>query len=118
MVKYREWYGSTGEPNVGLRLTAEEVADGIKQREAGEAIAYGVADPAIFSSDGGPSIAERMFGRGVIWRRADKRAGQQARRAGRLGRLSAAAQGRGWQAHGVLDGDVPGRDPHHPGDAA
>jgi hypothetical protein len=72
LVKYREWYGSTGEPNVGLRLTAEEVADGIKQREAGDdAIAYGVADPAIFSSDGGPSIAERMFGRGVIWRRAD-----------------------------------------------
>jgi hypothetical protein len=72
LVKYREWYGSSGEPNVGLRLTAEEVADGIKQREAGDgALAYGVADPAIFSSDGGPSIAERMFGRGVIWRRAD-----------------------------------------------
>jgi hypothetical protein len=71
LVKYREWYGSTGEPNVGLRMTAEEVADGIRSREAGEEIAYGVADPAIFSSDGGPSIAERMFGRGVIWRRAD-----------------------------------------------
>src|SRR3954469_20158612 len=71
LVKYREWYGSTGEPNVGLRLTAEEVADGIKQRDGSETLAYGVADPAIFSSDGGPSIAERMFGRGVQWRRAD-----------------------------------------------
>ena len=71
LVKYREWYGSTGEPNVGLRLTAEEVADGIKAREAGETIAYGVADPAIFASDGGPSIAERQFKRGVSWRPAD-----------------------------------------------
>jgi hypothetical protein len=34
LVKYREWYGSTGEPNVGLRMTAEEVADGIKARGA------------------------------------------------------------------------------------
>jgi len=30
-----------------------------------------VADPAIFSSDGDPSIAERIFGRGVQWCRAD-----------------------------------------------
>lgn len=72
LVRYREWYGMPpGQPNVGLKLTAEEVADGIKQREAGERIAYGVADPAIFSKDGGPSIAERMGARQVYWRPAD-----------------------------------------------
>lgn len=71
MVRYREWYGSNGEPNVGLKLTAEEVADGIKRREAGDELAFGVADPAIFASDGGPSIAERMSKRGVLWRPAD-----------------------------------------------
>jgi hypothetical protein len=71
LIKYREWYGSSGEPNVGLRMTAEQVADGIKVRESGEQIAYGVADPSIFAQDGGPSIAERMFARGVTWRPAD-----------------------------------------------
>src|SRR4051794_10895756 len=45
--------------------------DGVREREAGEEIAYGVADPSIFAQDGGPSIAERMFARGVTWRPAD-----------------------------------------------
>lgn len=75
LVRYREWYGSTA-PNVGLRFTAEEVADGIVSREAidlqnGAKIAYGVLDPAAFAQDGGPSIAERMAKRGVQFRRAD-----------------------------------------------
>ncbi len=72
MVRYREWYGSPGKADTGARLDAEEVAEGIKQREAGETIAYGVADPSIFSENGGPSIGERMnrvSGRG--WRPAD-----------------------------------------------
>ena len=71
LILYREWYGSTGEPNVGLRMTAEEVADGILDRERGEKITFGVIDPAAFSQDGGPSIAERMSKRGVQWQRAD-----------------------------------------------
>lgn len=71
IVRYREWYGSNGTPNVGLRLTAEEVADGIKAKEVGDKIAYGVLDPSAFAQDGGPSIAERMFTRGVTFRPAD-----------------------------------------------
>jgi len=72
IVRYREWYGSTGQPNEGLKLTAERVADGIKDREQkGETIAYSIADPAIFASDGGPSIGERMHRSGIAWRRAD-----------------------------------------------
>lgn len=70
LVRYREWYGAGG-PNAGLRLTTEEVARGIKEREAGERINYGVADPAIFSEDGGPSRAEIMRRLGVGWRPAD-----------------------------------------------
>lgn len=73
LVKYREWYGMTaGQPNVGLKLTAEEVADGIREREApGEKIDMSVLDPAAFAQDGGPSIAERMSKRGVFFQRAD-----------------------------------------------
>jgi hypothetical protein len=61
MVMYREWYGMS-EPNVGLKQTAEQVARIITEKTLKtENIAYFVADPAIFSKDGGPSIAERMM---------------------------------------------------------
>ena len=73
LVRFREWYGSNGQPNIGLKLTAEQVADGIKQRESGESIAYGVLDPAAFAEDGGPSIAERMARLGVSFRPADNK---------------------------------------------
>lgn len=65
LVRYREWYGvkkdesGRSKPDIGLKLTAEEVAEGIKEREH-ETIDYGVADPSIFAEDGGPSICERM----------------------------------------------------------
>jgi hypothetical protein len=70
LVRYREWYGCTGEPNIGLKLTAEQVRDGIIMRED-EEVRFGVADPAIFAQDGGPSIAERMFP--LVWNRADNK---------------------------------------------
>lgn len=83
LVRYREWYGGS-RPNVGLKLTAEEVAAGIVEREArageiyGEAessgrprITYGVLDPSAFKEDGGPSIAERMARAGAWFRKAD-----------------------------------------------
>lgn len=73
LVRYREWYGSTGEPNEGLKMTAEQVAHGIADREKGDTIAYGVADPAMFAEDGGPSIAERMALQKVHFRRADNK---------------------------------------------
>ncbi len=70
LIRYREWYGAK-EPNVGLKLTAEEVAEGIKKREQGDAIAYGVADPACWKVDGAPSIAERMRKKDTVFRQAD-----------------------------------------------
>lgn len=77
LVKYREWYGvkakpdGSYEPNVGVKMTAGQVADGIKKLEAEKEVEFGVMDPAAFSEDGGPSIAERMFDAGVTFRRAD-----------------------------------------------
>jgi hypothetical protein len=59
MVRYREWYGARS-PNVGLKLTAEAVADGIIERDGKDKIQNAVLDPAAFAEDGGPSIAERM----------------------------------------------------------
>lgn len=72
IVMYREWYGAKG-VNKGLKMTAEEVADGIVKREDGEYINYRVADPAIFAEDGGPSIAERMLNRKVLFWPADNK---------------------------------------------
>lgn len=81
LVKYREWYGSTG-PNKGLKMTADLVAQGIVNREAGERIRYGAADPSIYIRDGGPSIGETMAIHRCSWRRADnkRKAGAEALR--------------------------------------
>ena len=64
LLKYREWYGAS-KPNVGLKLTAQQVAAGIEEREVGDTLmrinpSYSVLDPAAFTEDGGPSIAERL----------------------------------------------------------
>ena len=75
LIKFREWYGvaqdKTGKvkPNVGLKLSADKVGKGIKER-TDEEINYSVADPAIFTEDGGPSLAERM---GVPFMPADNK---------------------------------------------
>ena len=70
IVRYREWYGAKG-PNEGLKIPAELVAKGIREREQGEHISYGVLDPAAFAVISGPSIAETLSRRGVYFRRAD-----------------------------------------------
>ncbi len=71
LVRYREWYGSTGEPNVGLGLDAREVARGIRRVIAGEHLAYIAADPSTFKRDGGPSHMETFASEGVLLKRAD-----------------------------------------------
>ncbi len=87
LVRYREWYGSNGRANEGLRLDAEAVAAGILEREAEERsryekIGFAVADPSIFRQDGGPSIGERLRRAGVGFRPADNT------RVGKAGALS------------------------------
>lgn len=69
---YKEWYGSTGKPNEGLKLDAGMVARGIRGRMAdGEKWMFCAADPAVFKKDGGPSIAETFAVEQVYLRRAD-----------------------------------------------
>jgi hypothetical protein len=78
IIKYREWYGKK-EPNVGIRLDAEDLGRGVLEREKDDPPAHnggrrlGVADPSIFAEDGGPSIAERMSNVGCAWYPADNK---------------------------------------------
>ena len=86
LIVYREYYGMPKDsPNVGLKLTAEQLCEGgvstvdgkyhkgIAELETNDVIKYGVASPDMFKQDGGPSVAERHFQCGVSWRRADNR---------------------------------------------
>lgn len=78
LVKIKEWYGCTGRPNEGIRLDAAMVGEGVKQRdmdlfkEFGLKVKYGLADPSIFTQDGGPSLAQQMA-KHVTWGRADNK---------------------------------------------
>ena len=64
---YREWYGSTGEPNVGAKLSTKAIAEGIKLREAEDGYVVGYADPAIWNASTGESIAEQLGKDGVFF---------------------------------------------------
>lgn len=71
LIRYREWYGAKA-PGQGLRLNNPDIAAGVLARSpADERIAYTVADPAIFASQGGPSIAEQMARAGLPMRPGD-----------------------------------------------
>lgn len=62
LIRYKEWYGCLPDkPNAGLKLTAEQVGRGIRERIT-EPLTGGmsVIDPAAFAEDGGPSIVERI----------------------------------------------------------
>ncbi len=72
MVRFQEWYGASA-PNKGLKLTAEEVAAGVSERDATYRVGPSVADPAMWAEDGGPSLAERFLKAGVFLKRADNR---------------------------------------------
>lgn len=76
LVRYREWYGmQPGKPNVGLKMHAEAVGAGLRDREKDDPkLSYGVLDPSAFKEDGGPSIHERIMrgsGNTIIFRQAD-----------------------------------------------
>lgn len=73
IIRFAEWYGWNGKPNVGLKMDAAAVARGIINREKhlSNRITYGIADPSIFSNNGGPSIAEMMIVEGCAWLRGD-----------------------------------------------
>ncbi len=73
---YRELYGCTGTPDVGVRWTAQKIADEIRRiedaEEKGQQI-VGIADPAIWNSTGSVdgSIADMMEKRGVYFEKGN-----------------------------------------------
>lgn len=74
LIRYREWYGcQPGKPNTGLKLTTEQVAAGIKEKSGAEEYISSVADPAIFTEDGGPARSEVFATHGVHFRPADNK---------------------------------------------
>ena len=82
--RYRELYGSTGEPNVGLKWTPVRIAEKIREieetYERGQHI-IGIADPSIWDQSRGSdgSVLAQMEKRGVYW---DK--GDNTRQAGKM----------------------------------
>ncbi|MDE2106906.1 MAG: terminase family protein [Patescibacteria group bacterium] len=103
LICYREWYGARRDaagavvPNQGLRMTVEEVADGIVERERedyyGNRSMGGVADPAIFAQNGGPSMGERMAARKCYFRPADNTRVSQSGAAGGWDQVRARLKG-------------------------
>lgn len=105
LVMYREWYGIKQDeqgkfkPDTGLKMHADAVGKGVRVRDFAERIEYGVLDPAAFSTNGGPSIAEMMRanGEGATFRPADN------------ARVSQRGAMGGWdQVRGRLQGDDDG----------
>ena len=72
MIRFNEWYGWTGKADEGLRMEAQEVAEGIKKR-CKRKLAYIACDPALWKVDGGPSHARDVGG--PIWRFRQRRPG-------------------------------------------
>lgn len=81
LILAHEWYGASG-PNTGLKLSPRQVAEGIKEREAGLKdwlvnVRPGPADNQIdaVSQPGTPTIAAEMAQAGVRWEPSDKAPG-------------------------------------------
>lgn len=76
MYRVRELYGCTDQPNTGVKWTPGQLAAKIREIErddpnlAGRRI-HGIADPAIWDSSGGESIADIMERAGVYFDKAD-----------------------------------------------
>lgn len=98
LIKYREYYGIAKDehgnfiPNQGVKITAKELGRRIRDIEDEDECDDCVLDPAAFTTNGGPSIAEDMMP--IDWRPADNK------RVSRYGALG------GWsQMHDRLIGD-------------
>lgn len=75
MVRYREWYGARS-ANVGIRMNAEDAGAELWRKSGDEELSVGVLDPAMFATQSGPSIAERLMlgsGNKMMFRSGDNR---------------------------------------------
>lgn len=76
MYRFRELYGCTGEADVGVEWTVQQLGQKIQEIEMEDPTLrgrhiYGVADPAIWKCDGGPSIAEQLEEYQIYFERGD-----------------------------------------------
>jgi len=81
LFRFAEWYGWNGEPNKGLRMTATEIARGVKERELAMGISGrtkpGPADSSIWNMENGKSVEEDMRLLNVRWTKANKSPGSR-----------------------------------------
>jgi hypothetical protein len=82
IIRFEEWYGWNGTPNEGERMTAEDIAIGIRERQRDMGldgrVRPGVADSSIFDQwEPGKSVAGDMRRKGVKWLPADKGPGSR-----------------------------------------
>lgn len=82
LIRIEEWYGWDGKPDKGIRMTASEIAIGIRERQQQMGIDHrvfpGVADGSIFDEwEPGKSVAGDMRRKHVRWLRADKGPGSR-----------------------------------------
>ncbi len=73
LYRYREYYGCTGTPNEGLKISPKEIAENIAliEQQYGEKDIIGIADPSIFEESRGESIAMQMESCGVYFTKGD-----------------------------------------------
>ena len=77
LYRFRELYGTTGAPNVGIKWTPQQCAEKVWEIEhedpnlVGRYI-YGVADSAIFASDSGTPIVEAFEDAQIYFEKASK----------------------------------------------
>lgn len=113
LLRYREWYGiatdkvtGKAKANVGVKLTAKQLALGIKARsipDTSEGIkyAYVVLDPSMFAQDGGPSKAETMMKAGIRnLRPGDNKRTPKGGAEGGWDQMRARLRGEGWTEDG------------------
>lgn len=84
LFRVAEWYGWDGKtPNVGIKMTAPKIAEGIKEREQklfpGRRVVPGPADSSIFDDSEGESIAsqQRKSSARITWVKASKGPGSR-----------------------------------------
>jgi len=70
--RYREWYGASA-ADTGIRMSPREIAREIVEieRQSGERRVFGVADPSIWDSSRGESVAEQLAREGVYFQPGD-----------------------------------------------
>ena len=76
LYRYRELYGSTGEPNVGVKWTPQKIAETIRDIEKeheGDNYIQGFADPSIWDKSRGESIAETLERYGIYFEPAENK---------------------------------------------